>query len=121
MHQWDKKIHIQSVHEGMKYKCKLCDKEFACSSGRLKHVKSVHEGVRYKCSLCNYQATTKRSLKQHQISVHFKQIGANLLKVKDEYEIKSEVGTVTARPVTKTIVEHIASNYDIKVEDDIEI
>ena len=91
------KIHMESIHQGVKYCCSKCDKQFTqkthlrthfksahlqlkrdcpfCGKqfqiGSLKsHIKSVHEGIRYPCNHCNYQATQKSSLKNHIRSSH---------------------------------------------------
>ena len=34
------------------------------------HVESIHEGVRYPCDKCPYKATTISSLKRHGESIH---------------------------------------------------
>ena len=55
--------HINSIHKGIKYKCKQCDKEYKTASHRSTHVKSLHhEQKKYPCSLCDYQATQKCNL-----------------------------------------------------------
>ena len=64
------KMHIQSVHEKIKYSCNQCDHQ-ASSMGNLKtHVQSVHEKIKYSCNQCDHQATTNGHLKTHIQSVH---------------------------------------------------
>ena len=62
----------QKKSSNYKFKCDRCDKKFSYSSHLKIHVDSVHLGVKLKCEFCNYQSTTKGNLKSHINTVHFK-------------------------------------------------
>ena len=64
------KIHIQSIHEGVKYACDQCDKQFTQQSSLATHVQSTHEGVKFACNQCDYQATRQSGLVIHIKSKH---------------------------------------------------
>jgi len=64
------KVHIQSIHEGVKYACNQCDKQFIQPVHLATHIQSKHEGVKYPCNQCNYQATLHGSLITHLKSKH---------------------------------------------------
>ena len=56
---------IESVHEGVRYFCSLCE-HMALSQGQpTHHLKSDHEGIRYPCSTCEYKSTDKGKLNSH--------------------------------------------------------
>jgi len=64
------RAHIQTEHEGLRYKCEECD-YVAKSSGTLRrHQQSVHEGRKYPCDQCTYMATAPNALKRHIQSIH---------------------------------------------------
>ena len=63
-------VHIQSAHEGVKYACDQCGKQFTEDGSLTKHNQSVHEGVMYICSQCGHQATQQSNLARHIQSVH---------------------------------------------------
>jgi len=47
------------------HKCHLCDTVLS-SKHRLRiHIESIHQGIRYPCDQCNYKATNKDHLKRH--------------------------------------------------------
>ena len=52
------------------YHCTSCDKVFTTVAGRWRHKRKVHEGVRYKCELCDHKATQSNSLKKHEQAKH---------------------------------------------------
>ena len=54
--------HYRSKHEGVKYPCNLCGKQFTQQSSLQTHIQSQHEGVKYPCNPCDYQATTQSSV-----------------------------------------------------------
>ena len=62
--------HIKSKHEGEKYPCQKCDHQATTSSNLQKHIKAKHEGVKYPCQQCDYMATTSSNLQQHTKSKH---------------------------------------------------
>ena len=37
------KTHVKSIHEGIRYPCKICDKSFTKSFYLKEHVKSIHK------------------------------------------------------------------------------
>ena len=65
------RVHIQSIHEGIRHPCGQCDYS-ATTSGHLKtHIQSKHNGIRrHFCPQCDYKARTKQHLQVHIESVH---------------------------------------------------
>ena len=57
--------HYRGVHEGVKYLCGQCDKEFS----QREHQRA-HAGVKYICQQCNHQTTSQENIAQHQRTVH---------------------------------------------------
>ena len=57
--------HFESVHVGVKYKCKKCEKEFAWRATMNQHIKTKHDGFRYICAYCDYKAPRLDNLKNH--------------------------------------------------------
>jgi len=52
-------------HEGIKdFKCKVCDKEFLCSSNLNSHLRT-HTQEKYECNLCPASYSRKNNLKKH--------------------------------------------------------
>ena len=77
------KIHIASVHEGVKHKCSACDQTFAQKGHLKRHFRTVHEGKKpYTCSvrwltpgavqdpICQNGFKTIQKLKEHMEKVH---------------------------------------------------
>ena len=46
----------------VRYCCGECDSTFVWHRDLKKHIQSVHEGVRYDCRLCEYMTTQKSYL-----------------------------------------------------------
>ena len=40
----DLRLHVKRVHEGIKFSCKICDKEFKDPKGQKRHLLNVHGG-----------------------------------------------------------------------------
>ena len=57
-------------HEGIKYTCRHCGKEFSKKGHLAEHRRAVHDRIKYSCGKCEYQATSKGHLAQHQREVH---------------------------------------------------
>ena len=57
--------HVKTIHEGFKFKCDLCQKEFRSSSSLYNHRLGVH-----RCQECNFDFTEKGSLKRHLQNIH---------------------------------------------------
>ena len=62
--------HIQSAHEGLRYKCNPCDKMYTSNSTLWSHIKAVHEGVKYECQQCGNKFTRSSSLNFHIRTMH---------------------------------------------------
>ena len=60
-------------------KCRVdgCVSTFHVETQEKNHYDSVHDGVKYKCTMCNNVLATKRSLSRHISSVHMKMDDAN--------------------------------------------
>ena len=65
--------HTNSKHTNQKpYLCeKGCDKSFASYTAREYHHRSAHEGVKYVCIVCKRQYSAKNQLKNHYLRLHF--------------------------------------------------
>ena len=66
------KLHINSVHEGIKnHKCDLCQKAFS-HRGKLKnHINTVHEGLKnHKCYICEKAFSQAVNLRNHINNIH---------------------------------------------------
>ena len=56
---------MQSVHEGKKYLCEVCD-FITTQKGNLRtHTQSVHKEKKYPCEACDFITTKKGSLRTH--------------------------------------------------------
>ena len=53
------------VHEGVLYKCKICDFTNKHQSELRIHKQTIHEGFRFKCSRCPFEAKRKNNLRTH--------------------------------------------------------
>ena len=65
------KLHQATKHEGFRFRCTHCQKEFQYSNAMKQHIMAEHEGVRYKCDQCDHTTKKKGDL-QHHKSVHEK-------------------------------------------------
>lgn len=59
-----------ALHNGLRFPCSHCGKEFKQKPHLQRHVESVHLGVRYKCDQCDHQATQISNLVTHKEMVH---------------------------------------------------
>ena len=64
------KIHIQSIHEGVKYPCNEYDYQSTRPGNLKNHIQAKHEGIKYACDQCDYQLNSERSLYCHIKSKH---------------------------------------------------
>ena len=63
--------HIDTIHNMAKfYPCKWCPKEFRSTGGRDMHVQAEHQGTRFDCNVCFKQFKRKGSLGRHMVGVH---------------------------------------------------
>ena len=70
----DLKTHFKSVHEKIRIKCEICDKDFARGPGLILHRQKVHEGIdkSAQCSICEQKLASKGKLKRHINDIHLK-------------------------------------------------
>lgn len=66
--------HVLSIHEGVRYKCKICNKVLKCQSAYKSHLKMFHLpknnlGVFF-CSRCTFKCSTKTELIRHMTTKH---------------------------------------------------
>ena len=54
----------------MLHNCIFCDKQFTLKANLKVHVETVHEGIKIKCDKCDYKTGQKVSLRRHQQSMH---------------------------------------------------
>ena len=64
-------IHIQSIHEGVKYPCNQCNYQATHQANLRKHIQSKHDGVKHVCDQCNYQLNSRDSLNKHKQRTHY--------------------------------------------------
>lgn len=50
---------------GTGFLCELCNKEFKTNQSLKVHIQAIHEGIKYNCEFCPHSATTKSNLKVH--------------------------------------------------------
>ena len=52
--------HIQSIHEGTKVNCKICDESFVSEENLKSHCSAIHKEKKpYKCDKCSKTYTSK--------------------------------------------------------------
>ena len=69
------KTHVQNAHEETKKNvCKTCQKSFLFPKNLVVHVQAVHEGIRYTCDNCGKSFSNEANLKRHD-NVEHKGIG----------------------------------------------
>ena len=59
-----------AVHKISPHNCKQCGKCFKSQFALKRHVQSFHEGVRYKCDKCGKEFTRTDSLSDHKKRLH---------------------------------------------------
>ena len=64
------KRHQKSVHEQIKYGCRLCDLKLSSRGSLKKHIVAIHEGKTCICELCNSEFKSLSGLLYHRQSVH---------------------------------------------------
>ena len=65
------KRHSETVHEGSKFDCNLCDKSFSRKNRLKHHIKNVHEEKKLlNCNFCDSQFETGKFLQNHLETVH---------------------------------------------------
>lgn len=61
--------HVLSIHEGVRYKCKICNRVLKCQSAYKSHLKAFHlpktHQCLYFCSRCNFKFSNKNDLSRH--------------------------------------------------------
>ena len=57
------KIHIQSIHEGVKQACDQCDYKGNSQKSLKLHIKSRHDGIMFTCKYCQRKFTLQHTLK----------------------------------------------------------
>ena len=63
-------VHIQSLHECVLHNCHMCDFQGKQKKHLWRHIKSKHEGIKFACDQCQYQATRKEHLTLHTQNKH---------------------------------------------------
>ena len=62
--------HTKSMHEGVRYKCDPCNKDFSGLSNLKRHKHSFHQRKTHQCKKCNKEYKSKQSMKTHINSFH---------------------------------------------------
>ena len=61
------KIHIDSIHNGIKHKCDICLLDYSSKANLLIHKNTQHLGVRYSCDKCDQIFKQNCQLKSHKM------------------------------------------------------
>jgi len=64
------KKHRESVHELVRYPCKLCDFRTSDKQKLKIHHRFKHLGIGLECPKCKFKVPTKFRLKAHMIKIH---------------------------------------------------
>ena len=67
------KVHVETVHEGIKIKCDKCDYKTGQKVSLRRHQQSMHGGMRIKCSFCEKEYKWEVDLRRHTRSYHTSQ------------------------------------------------
>ncbi|XP_078333294.1 uncharacterized protein LOC111125662 isoform X2 [Crassostrea virginica] len=69
-------IHFQRHHqdERKRYLCITCGKRYLCQQGLKQHTETVHNGIRYNCPECKKEFRGKAALRKHHLSKHLKML-----------------------------------------------
>ena len=49
-YRYNLKVHVKSIHEGVRYDCNQCDSRFTRQSSLRMHKQSLHREVKYDCN-----------------------------------------------------------------------
>ena len=77
--------HYESIHEGKRYHCEHCGKNFTQQSQLKSHKESAHQGIRYHCNFCSRVFTIKGELNRHKKRVHETEEAVDSIK-SEEYQ-----------------------------------
>jgi hypothetical protein len=64
------KMHNPNRESERKYKCQQCDKAFFRSYDRKRHIDSVHEKIRHVCPICCRGFSRSNNLRKHKCQPH---------------------------------------------------
>ena len=57
---------MEMIHEGIRYKCSECGKQFTTQSSLKQHFQTVHEGIKnHECNQCDFKASRTENLRYH--------------------------------------------------------
>jgi len=66
-----RRLHIRRVHTKEKpFKCDRCNRRFTGTGDLKLHMETIHLGIKYKCPLCPATLATKKSLRRHTKTLH---------------------------------------------------
>jgi uncharacterized C2H2 Zn-finger protein len=64
-------IHFLVKHMGeSNIKCEKCEMTFNNSSAKWRHIRIVHDGIKYSCQSCGKEYADKKRLKMHMVKHH---------------------------------------------------
>ena len=66
------KIHIDSIHSGIKYDCTLCDYKGSQKGQVRTHMEMVHFKKKYPCNICSLEFASKQNVQKHLRKQHRK-------------------------------------------------
>ena len=60
----------RAVHEGIKFPCGQCGKQFSHKGDVAKHQRAVHAGIKYPCGQCDKEFSSMTNLARHRRTLH---------------------------------------------------
>ena len=64
------KVHMESVHLGIKHYCRECDFAGSTKNNLSRHMKIMHEGLRFFCQKCDFSSHIKKVVSNHMDYTH---------------------------------------------------
>jgi len=83
-------MHIQAEHQGTRFDCGICFKQFKRKGSLGRHLVGVHgtSDIKHKCHLCTKEFKQKSHLKTHVRNIHHQDLEGNpmqpIVKIKKE-------------------------------------
>ena len=67
------KDHVDVVHEGKKFQCIICNKDYTNRDSLKSHIATIHEDKKpFECEVCHIRFPSKSKVKKHILMVHEK-------------------------------------------------
>ena len=76
----EKEFSNQKVEKHLK--CDVCNSVFKTKPNLKRHIQSVHEGLKFRCSFCSKTSTEKFRLRKHILALHRNNPDAKIIEIK---------------------------------------